>query len=137
MKNINLIMGSTIKRMLTSNAGVVGLVGDRIYMDLAPGAAARPYVLFAWAGGGFDNMAPGNGFDVMYTVTGVSGDMAEASKLGNYIAEALLGTPPNFPDGVSFNAPITGTDVFHDSQNVQNVFFWRDGMVYRFRGMIR
>ena len=117
---------------LTNDAALAGLVGTKVYYGQAPQGTARPYVIFAPAGGGEVNATKRRMINEVYRVEFVANTKAEAVAGDSAISGALH----------EQELSISGWDVYDVQreskyappvENLEGVQVWRRGAYYRIR----
>lgn len=137
---IESIVSRGIIAQLKTSAELVTLVQDskgqtKIFWAAAPDSVTAPYVLMTNVFGGNDNKSPHKAFDVTWRIEGVDASTAKAQTLSNLIYTALEGSYPAYGGGFKAWIPVTYQGPFVEQDNSQGTKFWKQGGIYRFRGI--
>lgn len=127
-----------LRSLLVSNAQIAEKVTDttgqrRVYLHIAPGDAALPYIIIRNTYGGDQPRTPRKETDGLWVVFAVAATQPEAEELDDYIYTVLEGSRPTFTNGWVADQDITFNGSAADIDTAQGVQHWSAGGYYRVR----
>lgn len=84
-----------VRALLTSNAGLTGLVSTRIYTNTVQTGVARPNVVMYLAAGGYQNIIDQDLIDILITIEGWAESPSVADSVYGYIHAAIHRQTPS------------------------------------------
>ncbi len=124
---------TAIRSRLLAVPAITTLVGNKIFMDAAPGSTAYPYIGMFYYSGADENTSPRDSFDIIMRVNAVSNNQLQAETLAGLINTALVHQHLDYPNSWLSYAKVTQVGLWYDKDVIANVQYYAHGALYRLR----
>lgn len=122
-----------VRQHLISDPALVALVGEKVYQDLAPGDAAKPYVVISFMSSLDPENTPTDEVEISYNVKAVtddaSGGLQACARIASAVRKALNDTKPAIQGWGVYWCKETSGFRFVEQQDGRRI--WYAGGIYR------